>query len=335
MEKILLIAHTVDHGTRSIADAYERMLSPWRRFDVTAGLKQMGFLRWLRCGLEIRRTARDADVVISLHHGALCLGALFLPKFGKLRRVAITDWTRAFPSRRRDLYIRTYNMVYAVLCKGHHAVFSPAPGLRRCYEGLVAMRPTIYPLPYPEIRPSDWPERQHPVVGILYVGANIRRKGGDVLLSKWRDERPCGAKLTFVSPHAPAESSESAGVEFLTNISANTPEHRRLFEQNDIFLMPTRHDAYGFAALEAINFGLIVVTTEAAGIAELVREAGGLVGQTPEEAVELAFQLAQDTDNIRLRRAKVARFMADYPERLDIEMRQMLAGDPVSCDYRA
>lgn len=322
--KILLIANTVDHGTRSIADAYTRCLRPTRRIDIPAGLKQMGIRTWLRFGIQIRRAAKEADVVVCLHHGALCLGALFLPKTGSPRRVAITDWTRAFPSRRRDLYIRVYNRVYALLCKAYDQVFSPAPGLRKCYEGLVDMHPTIYPLPYPEIMPPNWQKREASEPWILYVGANIQRKGGDVLLEKWRQARPAKARLSFVSPHAPDRNEDLPMVQFFRDVSANTPEHRKLFESHSIFLLPTRHDAYGFAVLEALNFGLVVVTTEAAGIAELVRESGGMVGQSPEEAVRFAFDLASRPDDIRRRRERCRNFIQDYPHLLEKHIRNLL-----------
>jgi glycosyltransferase involved in cell wall biosynthesis len=320
--KILLIANVVDHGTRSIADSYARELQPIGIIEIPRGLKQLGLGAWWALGLRIHSAARSADVVVCLHHGALALGALFLPIGRKPRKVAITDWTRAFPSRRRDLYIRIYNRVYALLAKKYAGIFSPAPGLRNCYAGLVAMRDTLYPLPYPDVTPAHWPRLVLAPVTMLYIGANVQRKAGDVLLEMWRREPPAGCTLSFVSPHPPGEAAE--GVTFLKNIQANTPEHRRLLEEHAIFILPTRHDAYGFAALEALNFGQVVVTTRFAGIASLVEEAGGLVGDSPEEAVRLAFGLAARPDEILRRRELCKSFMQSYPGRLESCLRQLL-----------
>jgi glycosyltransferase involved in cell wall biosynthesis len=186
------------------------------------------------------------------------------------------------------------------------------------------MRPTIYPLPYPEVTPAEWPKREGPGTGILYVGANIKRKGGDVLLEMWRSERPAGTRLTFVSPHAPYECDDLPEVDFRRDVSANTPEHRGLFENNSIFLLPTRNDAYGFAVLEALNFGLVVVTTEAAGIAGLVRESGGFVGRTPEEAVSMAFHLAANSSTLDKKRFEIETFLRNYPRRLEADIQRVL-----------
>ena len=309
--KVLLVANVVDHGTRSITESYARELKPTQTIEIPLGVRQLGFRAWRDLGLSLRRSARDADVVVCLHHGALFLGALFLPRSRKLRRVAVTDWTRAFPSRRRDLYIRCYNRVYALLVRAFDAIYSPAPGLRQCYESMIDMRPTLYPLPYPEVTPGKWPDHSKEGVSILYIGANIKRKAGDVLLEMWKTDRPAGCDLSFVSPTPPEGAID--GVSFLTNINANTPEQRVLLETHSIFLLPTRHDAYGFAALEALNFGQVVVTTTAAGIASLVAEAGGLVGESPEEAVRMAFDLAANPTELATRRERCRDFMLGYP----------------------
>lgn len=320
--KILLVANVVDHGTKSITESYARELKPYSTIEIPLGVKQLGIRAWVRHGLRLRQSARECDVVVCLHHGALFLGAIFLPGGRSMRKVAVTDWTRAFPSRRRDLYIRIYNRVYAILTKRFDAVFSPAPGLRECYAGLVPMRDTIYPLPYPEITPAKWPEINLEPVSMLYIGANIRRKAGDVLLDLWRQERPPGYNLTFVSPAAKGEAPD--GVKFLDAIEANTPQHRQLLENHAIFILPTRHDAYGFAVLEALNFGQVVVTTRFAGIASLVEEAGGLVGNTPEEAVRLAFNLASNPDELIRRRELCRAFMTRYPERFKGRLNELL-----------
>jgi len=320
--KILLVANVVDHGTRSITESYARELNPARTIEIPLGVKQLGFRAWRDLGFGLRKAARDADVVICLHHGALFLGSIFMPRSRKLRRVAITDWTRAFPSRRRDLYIRCYNRVYALLVRVFDAIYSPAPGLRQCYESMIDMRPTLYPLPYPEVTPDKWPDHRKDGVSILYIGANIKRKAGDVLLEMWKSDRPAGCDLSFVSPAQPECAID--GVSFLTNINANTPEQRALLETHSIFLLPTRHDAYGFAALEALNFGQVVVTTTAAGIASLVAEAGGLVGESPEEAVRMAFELAANPTELATRRKRCRDFMLGYTTRVRKHLDEIL-----------
>ena len=323
--KTLLIANVVDHGTASITESYRRELNPDQQIKITQGVKQLGLRGWFNKGMEIRHAAETADVVICLNHGALVLGSLFIRRRRHLRMVAITDWTRAFPSRRRDLYIRIYNHVYAWIARRFDAVFCPAPGLRQCYQGMIEMRDTLYPLPYPDITPDQWPDIGDISNKLLYIGANIKRKAGDVLLRMWEAAPPADSRLTFVAPHTPKDAPQEK-VLYLNHIKANTTEHRDLLEQHSIFILPTRHDAYGFAALEAINFGQVVVTTQFAGIASLVQAAGGLVGDSPEQAIEMAFHLAANPEDLKRRRHLCRQFMDSYPEDLANHLSRILHG---------
>jgi hypothetical protein len=165
----------------------------------------------------------------------------------------------------------TIHVEYARIPEQIDAIFSPAPGLRECYKNLVSFEDILYPIPYPEVLPNQWREPDVSPVKLLFIGANLRRKAGDVLIDKWRMKAPKNCTLTIVSPEA--KGSPPAGAVFLNGITSNTPEHKLLLEEHAIFILPTRRDAYGFAALEALNFGQVVVTTQFAGIASLVLEA--------------------------------------------------------------
>jgi glycosyltransferase involved in cell wall biosynthesis len=113
-------------------------------------------------------------------------------------------------------------------------------------------------------------------------------------------------------------------VMFLKNISPGTSEHLQILRSHDVFVFPSRREAFGYAALEALNFGQVVVTTRQAGIAPLIEEAGGLIGNTPEETVQLAFTLLQDRRNLYERRERIRRFMVDYPARFGASLKEML-----------
>jgi glycosyltransferase involved in cell wall biosynthesis len=322
---ILLVANLVDHGTTSITETYIRELKPDKQITITKGLKQLGLRNWFLKGLEIRKAARCTDVVICLNHGALVLGSIFIPRRRGLRKVAITEWTRAFPSRRRDLYIRFYNRIYSLIARRFDAVFCPSPGLRSCYKGMVEMQETFYPLPYPEITPDKWLENNMPITKLLYIGANIKRKAGDILLSMWDAKQPIQSQLTFVAPNTPKDAPQM-GVRYLNHIKANTPEHAKLLSEHSLFILPTRHDSYGFAALEALNFGQVVVTTRFAGIADLVVAAGGLVGDSPEHAINMAFELASNPVELKRRRQLCKEFISAYPGHLASHLTQILRG---------
>jgi glycosyltransferase involved in cell wall biosynthesis len=61
----------------------------------------------------------------------------------------------------------------------------------------------------------------------------------------------------------------------------------RIYAAADALLLPTRYDAFGLVCLEAAACGLPVVTSAAAGAAELVGKAGAIVSD-PEDAAAFA-----------------------------------------------
>lgn len=313
--RILLVSATVDHGTRSITDAYERDLKPFRFVPIPSSLEALGWKGMMALRRELIEAAEGADSIVCLHHGALIAVALLMPRRKKVKRSTVIDWTRAYPSLRKDRYIRFYNPIFNRLLGRFDAVCSPARNFCEFYrnEHRIPLIETLYPLPYPEhlggeLLPAPQPR-------LLFIGADFQRKGGDLLLDRWSARPPEGATLTFVCPNPP--EVELPRARFLTHIKTRTPEHLEILRSHDVFILPSRREAYGYAALEALNFGQVVVTSRQAGIAPLVEDAGGIIGDTPEDAVDRALALLDRPDEVRERQARIRAFMAAYPERLD------------------
>jgi glycosyltransferase involved in cell wall biosynthesis len=130
----------------------------------------------------------------------------------------------------------------------------------------------------------------------------------------WESSPPSGGTLSFVSPIS--QNREIDGVSFLTNIKAGTSSHRELFETHEIFLLPTWRDSFGLAVLEAMNLGLVPVTTRMAGVSFLVEAAGCPVGTTPEETIGLAFELVENPEKLAECRSNLQAFMQAYPARV-------------------
>jgi hypothetical protein len=313
-----MITAMVDHGTRSISNAYRRDMNPYQMVEIPGSLASLGWKGILALRREIISAAKQADMVLCLHHGGLIAAALLLPKRRGLRQCAVLDWTRAFPSLRQDRYIKFYNPIFNRLMKRFDALGAPARKFCDFYQKThgVAVRETLYPLPYPE--QLSQPLRTNEVPRLLFIGADFQRKAGDVLLDRWAERKPPGRQLTFVCPNPPETCLKD--VDFLTHIQAGTPEHLEILQSHDVFVFPSRREAFGYAALEALNFGQVVVTTRQAGIAQLVEEAGGIIGETPEEVVDLAFQLAADPNEVRRRRERIRQFMSGYPARLEADL---------------
>jgi hypothetical protein len=313
-----MITAMVDHGTRSISNAYRRDMNPYQMVEIPSSLASLGWKGMLALRREIIAAAKNADVVLCLHHGGLIAAALLLPKRRGRRTCAVLDWTRAFPSLRQDRYIRFYNPIFNRLMKRFDAVYAPARKFCDFYQSAhrVAVHETLYPLPYPEHVGAPFQANEIP--RLLFIGADFQRKAGDVLLDRWVEQKPAGLQLTFVCPNPP--ETDLKNVTFLKHIQAGTPEHLEILKNHDVFVFPSRREAFGYAALEALNFGQVVVTTRQAGIAQLVEKAGGIIGETPEEVVDLAFKLAANPDDVRERRERIRRFMAGYPERLEASL---------------
>ncbi len=135
---------------------------------------------------------------------------------------------------------------------------------------------------------SDQPLR------ILFVGGDFERKGGDILLQAFRRLDPGTAELILVTrtPVAP-----EAGVIVRNDLVANTAELVTLFQTSDLFVLPTRAEAFGIAAAEASAVGLPIITTAVGGLSDIVLDqvTGYLVEADAVEQLALCMQkLAMD-----------------------------------------
>jgi hypothetical protein len=313
--KILLVTATVDFGTRSIAEVYIRDMNPERIIKIPDSLESMGIKGLLSLRKAIREASEGMDAVVALHHGAIIAVALFAPRH-KTKLYAVADWTRVYPSKREDTYARVYSPIMNRILKRFDTFYSPAKGFCDYYQERhnLHVEETLYPLPYPDHIGKSYEVNVPPK--LLFIGADYRRKAGDLLLESW-SKRKTDSTLTFVCPEPPVVD-QPRGIDFLTSIRAGTPEHLTVLKGHDVFALPSRREAFGFSALEALNFGQVVVTSRNVGIAALVEKAGGIVGANPEEAVELALDLLDRPDEIAQRRAQIWEFMLGY----DIEFRK-------------
>jgi hypothetical protein len=324
--KLVIIASAVDHGTRAINTSYVNKLSPSETYLIQHEIRELGLHEFLNLRSEIRRAAKSADVVLCLHHGAILASGLFLRQSKKRRLVGLLDWTRQYPSRRKERKIQAYAWFLLRILRRFSAVCSPVAGMRDFYAPSIQMLPILYPLPYPDVDLESQDLHDDGITRVLFIGADIQRKGGDILLRQWQQQAPATSHLTFVAPECPV--GEWRHVEFINNIKPFTPEHRKLLESHSVFVLPSHREAYGYAALEALNFGQVVVTTENAGVSRLVAEAGGIVGKTSEDAVRLAMELLQQPEEIARRRAVCRSFMAGYEQRFHELIKGAFEGSP-------
>lgn len=141
--------------------------------------------------------------------------------------------------------------------------------------------------PLPEGRPGY----ERPV--LLLVGAYARKGLDTAIRALARMRTP--ADLVAVGDGDRGHYVRLArelGVAERVRLQPRTPDVARWFAMADVFVFPTRYEPFGMVVAEALASGLPVVTSAAAGAAELVREGeSGHVIADPEDAEGFAAAL--------------------------------------------
>ncbi|HVL67938.1 MAG TPA: glycosyltransferase family 4 protein [Vicinamibacterales bacterium] len=104
----------------------------------------------------------------------------------------------------------------------------------------------------------------------LFVGGDFPRKGGYELLEAWRagglaDE----AELEIVTDW-PLADAPPRGVRLTRGVRRHTPEWERCWREADVFVMPTRNEAFGLVYQEAGAAALPAIGTAHNAIPEIV-----------------------------------------------------------------
>lgn len=149
---------------------------------------------------------------------------------------------------------------------------------------------------------------------LLFVGLDFLRKGGDAVFAAAQLLRDRGhdVRLTIVGvADWPLPGSPPPWVEFLGPVSAQVL--RTLWARHDVFLMPSRFEAYGIAIIEALAAGLPSIAYNAYAMPEFIKhgETGLLVDEVePEALADAVLKILDDP-------AYLTRVAAARPEILD------------------
>ena len=141
-------------------------------------------------------------------------------------------------------------------------------GLVRDYE-VPAEKITVIP---PGVNVNEWrrpmPREIHDnPVKILFVGGDLERKGGLVLLEAFRALRHLGLELHLVTKDRLAPEP---GVFVYNNLQANSQPLKDLYHTCDVFALPTFGDCLPMVLSEAGAAGMAIISTSVAGIPEIV-----------------------------------------------------------------
>lgn len=191
--------------------------------------------------------------------------------------------------------------------------------------GVPPERITVIP---PGVTPSLWTPSAPPpddgTVRVLFVGGDLRRKGGDLLLAAFatvRRELEGRTDAPALELHlATGATVEPApGVHVHHGLTPNSPELIALYHRCHVFCLPTRGDCLPMVLSEAGAAGLPSIATAVAGIPEIVRhdETGLIVPLDDVHALEEALRalvldpVRRRTLGERAQRLVAERFDAD------------------------
>jgi glycosyltransferase involved in cell wall biosynthesis len=142
--------------------------------------------------------------------------------------------------------------VHAVALGADTRLFTPAPG---AMHGLDATQPFRF----------------------LFAGATIFRKGIDLLLEAFRavDRRlPGAARLVVVGPRGECHAllARPGNGNVLVYPAVAQAELLEIFRSADCLVLPSRHDSFGMAVVEAMACGVPVIVSEMVGAREAIEE---------------------------------------------------------------
>jgi glycosyltransferase involved in cell wall biosynthesis len=145
---------------------------------------------------------------------------------------------------------------------------------------------------------------------ILFVGADLERKGGLDLIAAFQALPPGIAELVLVTRSLVAEMP---GVQVVSNLEPNSPALVQLYQSSDIFVLPTRAEAFGIAAVEASAAGLPVIASPVGGLTDIVdhEQTGFLVPPGSRAELASALQSLINSPELRISFGRAARRKAE------------------------
>lgn len=138
--------------------------------------------------------------------------------------------------------------------------------------GISPSKVTVIPYGMPLTQFAQLERNQKPSgkTRLLFIGNDFVRKGGEDLLAVFAEKLVDRCELDIVT-NAPL-TSDIPGICIHRNVRPMSPELLQLYQNADIFVMPTREDVYGVVYIEAMAAGLPCIGTTGMAIPELVRD---------------------------------------------------------------
>lgn len=153
---------------------------------------------------------------------------------------------------------------------------------------------------------------------LLLIGNDWRNKGLSTVLETMAALRDIPLRLLIVGQDAAApfffEAAKRLGLYDQCRWETASVEAIDLYAAADVYVSPTREDAFALPVLEAMACGLPVITSVNAGVSQIITDGlDGFVLKDPDDAFALAGHLKnlQEHPDIRLRTGQNARRTAE------------------------
>jgi glycosyltransferase involved in cell wall biosynthesis len=238
--------------------------------------------------------------------------ALFaLPFLHGLRSFILLDWTRklyepivkrkmssSFTTALHSLVLRSVSGVFAFTEASEHSLL----------QDYKVFPDRVYriPMPFDVLgTPISKPNPNGPVK-VLFVGGDFYRKGGDVLVRWFESFKECPFELTIVTQ---TDLRLPPGIRLIRNDPKFSAKDE--FAKHDLFVLPTKYDAFPLAIGEAASAGLgVIASANALGAPEVID--AGLNGYIVGNESDLIGTLSK----LVLDRAKVEQFKIHSREKM-------------------
>lgn len=319
--------------------------------DGLFGVRNLDLARFrqeLHAGLLARRRltaagARSFDV-LHFHRQATAYASLDLmtavPSVVSIDCTQACVLERASTSLERASYEPNVRMDGAIFRRAAAIVSTSHWAARALREAYPDCRTPVHVLPNPVLLDhfdAGWQEARGVRRGrgalpqFLFVGGDFPRKGGAELLAAWRAGGLHHSAALEIVTDWPIEEPLPAGVTVTRDVRAHSQAWRDCWARADVFVMPTRNEAFGLVYQEAAAAGLPAIGTDHNAVPEIIRhgETGVLVPEGDAGALAAAMQRLAASPELRQDMGRRARRLVEesaspegYMERLTAVLRE-------------
>jgi len=224
----------------------------------------------------------DLDRTIPLF---VCLDATFeqlsrSPWFAPNRgtRLFLPITTAAIRKRERALFARADRL----LAWSESARQSFVQDYGRPREQLYVLPPSVHSSPVSGTRTAGRAR-------VLFIGGDFHRKGGELLLECYRKWFRDTCDLHILTQSA---IPEEPGVHVHRGVQQYSAEWCEQWQSADVFVFPSRLETFGIVLLEAMSFGVPVISADVGAARELLGDgrAGWLLEERTPEAIAQALR---------------------------------------------